>query len=117
MWVIRCRIVMLVLLWRSKPGMWSETRSFSRIRPSSTSFITLVVVATTLVSDARSKTVSSVIASAAGVDGATADRLLIHDAIAAADEHDRSGQLLVGDRLLDERRNRVQPREVHSGLP
>src|SRR6185436_3787364 len=42
------------------------TGSVSRTRPPSTSVITLVVVATTLVSDARSKIVSSVIASAAG---------------------------------------------------
>ena len=47
------------------------TRSFSRIRPSSTSIITLVVVATTLVTDAMSKTVSSVIGSACG----TSDRM------------------------------------------
>ena len=59
-------MVMFVLLWRSKPGTCSDTRSLRRIRPSSTSFITLVVVATTLVSDARSNTVSSVIASGAG---------------------------------------------------
>ncbi len=47
-------------------GMNIVTGSFNRIRPSSISFITLVVVATTLVSEARSKMVSSVIASAAG---------------------------------------------------
>ena len=49
-----------------KPGSNCDTGSFSRIRPSSTSFITLVVVATTLVSEARSKIVSSVIGSGAG---------------------------------------------------
>jgi hypothetical protein len=47
------------------------TGSFSRIRPCSTSCITLVVVATTLVSDATSKMVSSVIGSG---DGSTARR-------------------------------------------
>ena len=47
-------------------GMNVATGSFNRIRPSSISFITLVVVATTLVSEATSKIVSSVIASAAG---------------------------------------------------
>ncbi len=47
-------------------GMKAATRSFSRIFPSSTSFITLGVVATTLVSDARSKIVSSVMGSTAG---------------------------------------------------
>ena len=49
-----------------KSGMNDATESFKRIRPSSISFITLVVVATTLVSEARSKIVSSVIGSAAG---------------------------------------------------
>ena len=57
---------------------------------------------------------SSVIGSARRLDGAVADRLLLHDAIAAADEHDGARQLLVGDRLLDERRNRVEPRQVES---
>jgi hypothetical protein len=42
------------------------TRSTSRSLPCSISIITLVVVATTLVSDARSKTVSSVIGSRDG---------------------------------------------------
>src|SRR5436190_285158 len=42
------------------------TGSFSRSFPSSTSFITLVVVATTFVNEARSKIVSSVIGSGAG---------------------------------------------------
>src|SRR5690242_4147110 len=42
------------------------TRSFSRTLPSSSSFITLVVVATTFVSDARSNIVSSVIGSTDG---------------------------------------------------
>ena len=64
--VMRCRIVMSVLPCRSKPGTNVDTRSLSLMRPSSTSFITLVVVATTLVSDARSKIVSSVIGSGAG---------------------------------------------------
>ena len=64
------------------PGMNVATRSVSRIRPSSTSFITLVVVATTLVSDARSKIVSSVIGSADGHERAVADRLLVQHAIA-----------------------------------
>ena len=54
------------LPYLSNAGMNFDTGSLSRIRPSSTSFITLVVVATTLVSEARSKIVSSVIASAAG---------------------------------------------------
>ncbi len=49
--------------WLPNPGTWSATRSRSRSRPSSTSIMTLVVVATTLVSDARSNTVSTVIGS------------------------------------------------------
>ena len=47
------------------------TRSFSLIFPSSTSIITLVVVATTFVTDAMSNTVSSVIGSTCG----TSDRM------------------------------------------
>ena len=54
------------LPYRSNPGMYVATRSFRRILPSSTSIITVVVVATTLVSDARSKIVSSVIGSDEG---------------------------------------------------
>ena len=51
-----------------------------------------VVVATTLVSDARSKIVSSVIGSGDGTQRAVAERLLIDDAIAAADQHDGARQ-------------------------
>ena len=47
-------------------GMNDATGSLSRIWPFSTSIITAVVVATTLVSDARSKIVSSVIGSRSG---------------------------------------------------
>ena len=72
------------------------------------SIITLVVVATTLVSDARSKMVSSVIGSTRGHERAVADRLLIQHAVAAADEHDGAGQLLLGDRLLHQRLDRVE---------
>ena len=43
-----------------------ETRSFNLILPSSSSFMTLVVVAITFVSDAMSKTVSSVMGSSDG---------------------------------------------------
>jgi hypothetical protein len=46
-----------------------DTRSVSRSRPSSTSIITDVVVATGLVSDATSKIVSTVIGS---IDGTSA---------------------------------------------
>ena len=49
--------------WLPNPGTWSATRSRSRRRPSSTSIMTLVVVATTLVRDARSNTVSTVMGS------------------------------------------------------
>ena len=49
--------------WVPNPGTWSATRSRSRSRPSSTSIMMLVVVATTLVRDARSNTVSAVIGS------------------------------------------------------
>ena len=81
--VAPCRIA------RSR-GCRRDTRSLSRILPCSTSIITLVVVATTLVSDARSKMVSSVIGSGGRHERAIADGLLIQDAIAAADEDDRA---------------------------
>ena len=76
------------------------------MRPSSTSFITLVVVATTLVSEARSKMVSSVIGSADRPDRAPAERLVIDDRVAAADEDDGAGQLVARDGGFDDRRNR-----------
>src|SRR5712691_6338052 len=59
-------IVTPLLPCAANSGMNCATGSRSRILPCSTSCITLVVVATTLVSDARSKIVSSVIASGAG---------------------------------------------------
>ena len=59
-------MVMSPLPCFANSGMNVATRSFSRIVPSSTSFMTLGVVATTLVSDARSKIVSSVIGSSTG---------------------------------------------------
>ena len=95
-----------------KSAMYCATGSFSRMRPSSTSFITLVVVATTLVSEARSKMVSSVIGSGAGATRALAERAVIDDCVAAADQHDRAGQFVAGDRGLDERRDR---REIRRG--
>ena len=51
---------------RSKPGTHAATGSVSRTVPCSTSRMTAVVVATTLVSEARSKIVSSDIGSASG---------------------------------------------------
>ena len=74
--------------------------------------MTLVVVATTLVSDARSKIVSSVIGSSAGTTARCADRLLIEDAVAAPDEHDGAGQLLLGDGVADQRLDRVEPARI-----
>ena len=51
---------------RSKPGTHAATGSVRRTVPSSTSCMIAVVVATTLVSEARSKTVSSDIGSDSG---------------------------------------------------
>ncbi len=86
------------------------------MRPCSTSIITLVVVATTLVSDARSKMVSSVIGSTDGVTRAIADGLLIEDSIASADEDNRARQLLVGNRLAYEWLDRIEPAHVYWSL-
>ena len=66
--------------------MNDATGSVRRRRPSSTSIITAVVVATTFVSDARSKIVSSVIGSRAGTERALAVGLPEHDRVAAADD-------------------------------
>src|SRR5215470_11610861 len=79
-------MVMPFLSCFSKSGMNCDTGSLNRIRPSSTSRMTLVVVATTLVSDARSKIVSSVIAS--------------------GDEDDGAGQFVTRDRGVHERGDR-----------
>ena len=46
---------------------------------------------------------------------AAADRLLIEDPVAAADQHHRAGQLLLGDCLLHERLDRVEPALVDRG--
>ncbi len=69
MCVIRSRTVMRSLPYFANSGMNDATGSVRRMRPCSTSIITDGVVATTLVSDARSKIVSMVIGSA---DGCTA---------------------------------------------
>ena len=61
-----CPTVMRSLPRRAKAGRYSATGARSRTRPSSTSIITAVVVATTFVSEARSKIVSTVIGSLAG---------------------------------------------------
>src|ERR1017187_7101268 len=69
-WVNRLRIVISLLpSWNS--GRYCVTRSFSRNLPSSNSFISDDVVATTLVSDARSKMVSTVIGSGVGTTFST----------------------------------------------
>ena len=81
-------------------------------RPCSTSCITLVVVATTLVSEARSKIVSSVIASRAGCDGAIAEGRVIHDLVAASDQHDGARQLFASDRRANEAADRRQIRRT-----
>ena len=64
--VSSCSTVTLCLPCRSKPGRYRATGARSRMRPSSTSIMTAVAVATTLVSDARSKIVSTVIGSGCG---------------------------------------------------
>ena len=81
------------------------------MRPSSTSVITLVVVATTLVSDARSKTVSSVIGSRAGTSGARAERLPIDDR-RRADEDDGARQFVLTDGVVDERLDASEARLI-----
>ena len=78
--------------------------------------MTLVVVATTLVSDAASKIVSSVIASRAGTVARAPNRLADEDAIAMADDDDRARQLLGGDGVVDQRMDARGQRRVGAGL-
>ena len=66
MCVRRSRTVTRSFPYFAKSGMNAATGSVSRTFPSSTSIITAGVVATTFVSDATSKIVSSVIGSRAG---------------------------------------------------
>ena len=96
-------------------GMNDATGSVRPICPSSTSIITAGVVATTLVSDARSKIVSSVIGSGDGCDRAIAVGLRQHDRVAAADDHDGAGQLVRGDRLVDDGVDAREAREIEAG--
>ena len=73
----------------SSPRPWSATRGRTSCRASS--------------------------ASGAGATARWPIAFSIHDPIAAADEHHRARQLLVGDRLLDQRWNRVEPCQVEPG--
>ncbi len=66
MCVSRSRTVTRLLPYFANSGMNVATGSVSRMRPSSTSIMTAGVVATTFVSDARSKIVSRVIGSGEG---------------------------------------------------
>ena len=78
--------------------------------------MTLVVVATTLVSDARSKIVSSVIGSAAGTSARFPIAFWYRIRSPRPDEYDRAGELLVRDRFLDERLDCVEPPDVDGHL-
>ena len=80
--------------------------------PSSTRIITLVVVATTLVSEATIEDRIERHRLGRGHERAVADRLLIERLVSAADQHDGAGQLLFGDRLRHQRLDRVQPSSV-----
>ena len=86
---------------RSKPGTNVATGSLSRMRPCSTNRITAVVVATTLVSEARSKIVSIVIASGAGTTARWPYAFSNRTVVAASDQHDGAWRLPGRDRLLD----------------
>ena len=77
--------------------------------------MTAVVVATTLVSEARSKTVSSDHRLGQRDDGAVAERLLVDHGVAAADHHDRPRRLAGGDGLLDDRVDAGEPGRIQAG--
>ena len=90
-------MVMRSLPYLPNSGTNFATGSIRRIRPSSSRIIAAVVVATTLVSDATSKIVSSVIGLGDRRDGALAVRLAEHDGVATPDQHDRAGRLAIGE--------------------
>ena len=103
------------LPWLSNSGRSFASGSSSRSLPCSTRIMTDVAVATGLVSEARSKTVSRVIGSSAGSTPATPRTATYAILPAPADEHDRPRDLLLGDRPVDRvvdpsaRRGRSKP--------
>ena len=96
-------------------GMKDATGSVSRMRPSSTSAITAGVVATTFVSDARSKIVSSVMRLDRWLDRPVPVRTAEHDCVAASDDHYRAGCLFGGDGFVDDGVEAIQPSEIEAG--
>jgi hypothetical protein len=90
------------------------TRSTRRSLPCSISIITLVVVATTLVREATSNIVSSVIARpTAPAPGCRS--LLINDAVADANHDDGARQAFLADLLANQRLDRVELADVEAG--
>ena len=87
--------------------------------PCSTSCITAVVVAITLVSDAKSKIVSNVIASWRGSKARVAIRLSVDHLPVMPHNQNRPGNLLLGNRLLNDRihRGATAPWGQPPGLP
>jgi hypothetical protein len=53
----------------------------------------------------------------AGKNSTSADGLVVDGAIADADEHHRSRQLLGGDGILDQRLDRIEPRRLDRRRP
>ena len=95
------RDVLLAVL--RKFGQVRGHGSLSRMRPSSTSFITEVVVAMHFVSDARSKIVSTVIGSRCRLERARSECLAIDDATIVTDQQHAAGNAVIRDRLLHDR--------------
>ena len=88
-------------LWANS-GRYSATGSLMRNLPCSQSCMIAVVVATTLVSEAQSNTVSSVIASRRGTIARLAVCFAIHDLPFMANNDDRTRNLLLCDGIVDD---------------
>ena len=102
---------------RSKPGMYVATRDHSAgSSASSIRIITAVVVATTLVSDARSKMVSRVIDSAAG-STARLPTAVCHTTCRRVRRAPRPRQLLRDDLFADQRLDRFDRRRYEPVRP
>ena len=114
-WVSRCSIVIRSFPWLANSGTWVTTRSASLSRPSSTRIMTLVVVATALVSDARSKIVSSVIASGGPIHHTPAEHPLVDDLPGVPNDDHGPGEPTLPYRALDERLDTRQSHPVDLG--
>ena len=93
-------MVMPPLPLAANSGQYLAAGSSRRRRPASTNCMTAVVVATTLVMEARSKTVSVVMGVGMGHGGPQAEALLIDHPALVAHQDDGAGSIPGGDLLV-----------------